>query len=127
MSLTRHVVVVESDARCEEVLKPGNYVVLAYTTTDAAYRAIARGNVDAVVVHVEETPDFDDRIALVRRLQREDATRNLPILVVITNRTDRTTAPRTERFGSVLIKLTTPDCAGVAETIAGILDEPRFT
>ena len=118
---------VDSDERCADALRPHDFEVSVFATSDAAYRAIAHGEVDAVVVHVEESPEFEDRIALVRRLQHEPATCQLPILVVITQESDRASAHRTERFGTALIQLTTPDCAGVPEAVDVLFDEPRFT
>jgi hypothetical protein len=127
MTVSRHVVVVDSDDRCADALRPHDFVVHVFANTEAAYRAIVGGDVDAVVVHVEETTEFDERIALVRRLQHEPATCQLPILVVITQQSDRASAHRTERFGSALLQLTTPDCTGVADAVEGLFDEPRFT
>ena len=119
--------VVDSDDRCADALRPHDFEVVVFAKIEAAYRAISHGAVDAVVVHVEETPQFDERIALVRRLQHEPATCRLPILVVITQESDRASAHRTERFGTALIQLTTPDCAGVPDAVDGLFEEPRFT
>jgi hypothetical protein len=121
----RRIAVVESTSHCADALRGPAFDVVVFELAGDAYRAVADGTVDALVVHVEETAGFDDRVALVRRLQSEDATRTLPILVVVTQRPDRPSAMTAQRYGSAMIKLTTPDYSGLAEALAELMWEGR--
>jgi hypothetical protein len=122
----RRVLVVETGAQCADAVRGPAYTLVVVEDADAAYQAILQGSIDAVVVHIEETSGFDERVGLVRRLQNEDATRMVPLLVVITQRPDRPSAMTTQRYGSAMIKLTTPDCTGLAEALAELMWERRL-
>jgi CheY-like chemotaxis protein len=118
----RHVVVVASQVTCAEVLRRNDYRVAIFDDPEKAFHAASALGVDAIVIHLETGHDADRRVALAKRLQEDPTTREVPVVIAITARTETAPPGATHRFGAAIVTMTTPNCAGFAEVLDQILE-----
>jgi CheY-like chemotaxis protein len=103
------------------VLRRNDYRVAIFDDPEDAFHAASDPGVDAIVIHLETGRDADRRVALAKRLQADPATREVPVVIAITARTETAPPGATHRFGAAIVTMTAPNCVGIADVLDQIL------